>query len=73
MALGTNTWSKTWTFFNGAWVFVDRPASRTILSGSVQQGANGDGKGVIPELEGAGGIQNELLNNPSFVIQSTEG
>lgn len=61
------------TFFNGAWVFVDRPASRTILSGSVQQGANGDGKGVIPELEGAGGIQNELLNNPSFVIQSTEG
>ena len=63
---------KSNTFFTGAWVFIDRPGSNTRLSGSVQQGPNGDGKAVIPELEGAGGIQNGLLNNPSFVIQTTE-
>lgn len=64
---------KSHTFFTGAWVFVDRPGSNTRLSGSVQPGPNGDGKAVIPELQGAGGIQNGLLNNPAFVVQTTQG
>ena len=64
---------KANTFFTGAWVFVDRPATRSILTGSVQLGANGDGKAIIPELEGTGGMQNGLLTNPQFTIQTTEG
>ena len=63
---------KCTTFFTGAWVFVDHPGSNTVLSGSVTQSANGDGQAVIPELEGAGGINNGLATNPQFVIQSTE-
>jgi hypothetical protein len=63
---------KSTTFFTGAWVFVDHPRANTVLSGNVTQSANGDGKAVIPELEGAGGINNGLANNPQFVIQSTE-
>jgi len=63
---------KSTTFFTGAWVFVDHPGSNTVLSGNVNQASNGDGKAVIPELEGAGGINNGLASNPQFVIQSTE-
>lgn len=54
-------------------VFVDNPKANSILSGKVQQAANGDGLAHINELLGAGGIQNNLLTNPQFMVHSTEG
>lgn len=53
-------------------IFVSNGNSRTFLTGSVIQSRVGDGVAIIPELQGVGTIQTDLLNNAQFDVLSTE-
>jgi len=53
-------------------VFVDGATAASTLTGTVRRGRNSDGAANIAELEGAGVIHTNLLNNPQFHVQSTQ-
>jgi hypothetical protein len=53
-------------------IFIDRAQSRTVLTGVIHQSALGNGTVNIAELEGAGGITNNLSAANGFNVESIE-
>jgi hypothetical protein len=53
-------------------IFILNGTSRSVLSGRVIQARTGDGVAIIPELQGVGTIQTDLLSNREFNVLSTE-
>ena len=53
-------------------IFVRGATATTTVIGKVVNPKNPSAVVSIAELEGAGGVTNNLVNNPSFIIQSTQ-
>ena len=53
-------------------VFVDATTAASTLTGRIRRGRTSDGAANIAELEGAGGIHTNLLNNPQFRVESNQ-
>lgn len=58
--------------FHAPTIFVLNGNARSVLTGNVIQARTGDGVAIIPELQGADVVQNELATNPDFNILTTE-
>lgn len=53
-------------------IFILNGNAKSVLTGRVLQARTGDGVAIIPELQGANAVQNELATNPDFDILTTE-
>jgi hypothetical protein len=53
-------------------IFILGGNSKSFLTGNVIQARTGDGVAIIPELQGVGTIQTDLLTNREFDVLTTE-
>ena len=53
-------------------IFILGGKAKSFLTGNVFQARTGDGVAIIPELQGVGTIQTDLLTSPEFDVLTTE-
>jgi hypothetical protein len=53
-------------------IFIINGNAKSFLTGNVIQARTGDGVAIIPELQGVGTIQTDLLTNREFDVLTTE-